>query len=43
MPQSLGKAQSHSIVGLEELVGEMLGKEGKHQVGPLWIWLKLCP
>lgn len=33
--QGLGEARTHLPRGLEELVGEMLCKEGKHEVGPL--------
>lgn len=43
MSQSLGEATSHLPRCLEELVGEMLGKEGKHHVGASGISLKLVP
>lgn len=43
MPQRLGEAASHLPRRLEELVGEMLGEEGKHQVGALGIGFKLLP
>lgn len=29
------------MVCLEKLMGEVLGHEGKHQIGSLWVWLKL--
>lgn len=35
MAQGLGKARTHLSRGLEELVGEVLCKEGKHDVSPL--------
>lgn len=35
MAQGLGEARTHLSRGLEELVGEVLCKEGKHNVGPL--------
>lgn len=43
MPQCLGKAASHLPRCLEELVGEMLGEEGKHHVGASRISFKLLP
>lgn len=43
MRQRLGEATSHLPGRLEELVGEMLGEEGKHQVGALGIGFKLLP
>lgn len=43
VPQSLGEATSHLPRCLEELVGEMLGEEGKHHVGASGISLKLLP
>lgn len=43
MPQGLGEAASHLPRCLEELVGEMLGKEGKHHVGASGISFKLLP
>lgn len=30
-------------VRFEELVGEVLCEEGKHQTGALWVWYKLSP
>lgn len=33
--QSLGETHSHAIVGLKELVGEVLREEGEQQVGAL--------
>lgn len=30
-------------IGFEELVGEMLSEESKHQAGSLWVWNKLPP
>lgn len=37
MVESLGEAQAHAVVGLEELVGEVLREEGKHEVGALGV------
>lgn len=37
MVQSLGEAQTHAVVGLEELVGEVLREEGKHDVAALGV------
>lgn len=37
MCQSLSVAQAHAIVGLKELVGEMLCEEGEHEVGALGV------
>lgn len=37
MSQSFSKAQPHAIVGLEELVGEVLSKECKHEVSALGV------
>lgn len=37
MAQSLGKAQPHAVVGLEELVGEVLSEESEHEVGALGV------
>lgn len=37
MSQSLSVAQSHTIICLEELVGEVLRKECKHEVGTLGV------
>ena len=38
MTKSLGEAQAHAVVCLEELVCEVLGKEGKHEVAALRAW-----
>lgn len=43
VPQRLGEAAPHLPGRLEELVGEMLGEEGKHQVGAPGIGFKLVP
>lgn len=43
MPQRLGEASPHLPGRLEELVGEMLGEEGKHQVGAPGIGFELVP
>lgn len=43
VPQRLGEAASHLPGCLEELMGEMLGEEGKHQVGALGISFELPP
>lgn len=43
MPQRPGEAQAHAVLSLEELMGEMLSEESKHQVGSLWIWPELPP
>jgi len=43
VPQRLGEATTHLPRRLEELVGEMLGEEGKHQVGASRISFKLLP
>lgn len=40
MSQSLGEATFNVMVCLEKLVGEVLGHEGKHQVGSLGVWPK---
>lgn len=40
MRYSLSVAKSHAVVGLEELVGEVLGKEGEHEVGALGVGSK---
>lgn len=37
MRQSLSVAHTHAIVGLKELVGEVLRKEGEHEVGALGV------
>lgn len=37
------KSRSPLGIGLEELVGEMLSEESKHQAGLLWVWNKLSP
>lgn len=36
-----GRASLH--VSFEELVCEVLSKEGKHETGALWVWDKLLP
>lgn len=41
--QSIGEAAFSFAVGLEELVGEMLSHESKHQIGSLGIGTKLLP
>lgn len=38
--ESLSEAHTHAVVGLEELVGEVLRKEGEHEVGALGIGSK---
>lgn len=38
MSESLGKAALDFMVCLEKLVGEVLGHEGKHQIGSLRVW-----
>lgn len=35
MTKSLCEAQTHAVEGLEELVGEVLRKKGKHEIGTL--------
>lgn len=44
-PVALGfsEGRPHLLVRFEELVGEVLGKEGKHQTGALRVWDKLPP
>lgn len=42
MRESLGETHTHAIVGLKELVGEVLCKEGEHEVGALGVRSK-CP
>lgn len=37
MGQRLGEAQTHAVVRLKELVGEVLREEGKHEVGALGV------
>lgn len=41
MAQGLGKARTHLPRGLEELVGEVLCKKGKQDIGPLGGWNEL--
>lgn len=41
--QRLGEARTHLARSLEELVGEVLGKEGKHEVGALGVRYELPP
>lgn len=43
MPQGLGESRPHLARSLEELVGKMLGKEGKHEVGALGVRYELSP
>lgn len=43
MAQGLGEARAHLARRFEELVGEVLCKEGKHQVGALGVRYKLPP
>lgn len=43
VPQRLGETTSHLPGGLEELVGEMLSEEGKHQVGAPGVSFKFVP
>lgn len=43
MVQSLGETQTHAVVGLEKLVGEVLSKEGKHEVGALGVTPERSP
>ena len=43
MAQRLGEARTHLARSLEELVGEVLGKEGKHEVGALGVRYELPP
>lgn len=42
MSKSLSEAQAHTVVGLKELMGEVLSKEGEHEVGALGIGSE-CP
>lgn len=42
MAQSLSEAHTHAVVGLEELVSEVLGEESKHEVGALRVRSE-CP
>ena len=41
MTLSHGKSRSFLHIRFEELVGEMLCEECKHQAGALWVWDKL--
>lgn len=41
MAQGLGKARTHLPGGLEELVGEVLCKKGKQDIGALGGWNEL--
>lgn len=43
MAQGLGEARTHFARSFEELVGEVLCKEGKHEVGALGVRDKLPP
>ena len=43
MGQGAGKGGAHPVVGLEELVGEVLGEEGEHQIGSLRVRPELLP
>lgn len=43
MAQGLGEASTHLARSFEELVGEVLGKEGKHEVGTLGVRYELLP
>lgn len=38
MSQSLGEAPFNFMMFLEKLMGEVLGHEGKHQIGSLRVW-----
>lgn len=40
MSKSLGEATLNFMVCPEKLVGEVLGHEGKHQIGSLGVWPK---
>lgn len=44
-PMTFSQCKSWSAlrISLEELVGEMLSEESKHQAGSLWVWNKLSP
>lgn len=43
MPQSPGEACVSFMTRLEELVGEVLSHESKHQIGSLRIWPEFRP
>lgn len=43
MAQGLGEARTHLARSFEELVGKVLCKEGKHEVGALWVRYELPP
>lgn len=43
MAQGLGEARTHLARSFEELVGKVLCKEGKHEVGALWVGCELSP
>lgn len=43
MAQGLGEARTHLARSFEELVGKVLCKEGKHEVGALWVGYELPP
>lgn len=43
MAQGLGEARTHLARSFEELVGEVLCKEGKHEVGALGVGYELPP
>lgn len=40
MTQGFCECYSHSVVGLEELMGKMLSKEGEHKIGSLRVRIK---
>lgn len=43
MAQGLGEARTHLASSFEELVGEVLCEEGKHEVGTLGVRYELLP
>lgn len=43
MAECSGEGRAPLLVRLEELVGEVLGKEGEHHVCALWVRNKLSP
>lgn len=43
MCKSLSEAHAHAVVGLKELVGEVLGEEGEHEVGALRVGSERSP
>jgi hypothetical protein len=43
MTQGLGEARAHFARSFEELMGEVLCKEGKHEVGALGVRNELSP